>query len=402
MRAVRFGIALAVFGAAFCQTPPAPTTPFPDGRALIAESGNALHSARSYVIEQSIVVEISGGMQSRLQIPVSLAASNPGKLRIESNGSVGSTLVVSDGENTWMYLGPLKQYTKTPAASSPEALMKSLNPGIADMLSEMKTKDPFLSVKVVGEETVEMGGRKFECYVVESKLDKIDMPGTMKLVDGVMKMWIDKQTKLTLKQTATAIMQGGALRAPAEMNQTINLLSVKLNDPLPDSTFVFTPPAGAKEVAEFQGLVKARPDLSGKTAADFTLSSLDGKEYSLQALRGKVVLLDFWATWCVPCRKDMPSLEKIYSEFRDRGLVLLGMNVGEDAQTVGKFLAANKLSYPIVLAGENQMLEGYSVTAFPTVVLIDRDGTIFLYHVGSGSEADLRDALAKLGFSKSE
>jgi outer membrane lipoprotein-sorting protein/peroxiredoxin len=388
-------IGFLILPGVFAQTPP-------DARGLLKESGDALRESRSYIIEQSIVVELSGGLESRLQLPVKLAVSNPGKLRIESNGPVGNTLIVSDGENTWMYLGPLNQYTKTPAASSPEALMKSLNPGISDMIGKMQSKDPYLEVKLAGEEIIESGGVRHECFVIEAKLDKIDMPGDMKLVNGVMKAWVDKKTKLTWKQNATAVMQGGALRRPAEMNQTINLVSVKLNEPVPDSLFKFTPPEGAKEVKEFQGPVKANADLSGKEAADFKLSSLDGKEFSLPALRGKVVLLDFWATWCGPCRKDMPALQKIYAEFRDRGLVMLGMNVGEDKETVSKFLAANPLTYPIALAGQMEMLESYSVTAFPTVVLIDREGKIALYHVGSGSETEVREALQKLGLPKVE
>ena len=389
------GIGFLILPALLAQSPP-------DARALMKESGDALLGARSYIIEQSIVVEITGGLESRLQMPVKLAASSPGKLRIESNGAVGNTLIVSDGENTWMYLGPLKQYTRTPAASSAEALMKSLNPGIAEMIGNMQSKDPYLEVKLAGEEVIETGGRHYECFVVESKLDKIDMPGDMKLVNGVMKTWVDKKTRLTLKQTANAIMQGGVLRRPAEMNQTINILSVKLNEPVPESLFTFTPPEGAKEVKEFQGPVKANADLSGKDAADFKLSSLDGKEFSLQALRGQVVLLDFWATWCGPCRKDLPALEKIYGEFRDRGLVMVGMNAGEDKETVSKFLAANRLSYPIALAAGMEILQNYSVTAFPTLVLIDRDGKIVLYHVGSGSEVELREALGKLGLLKPE
>jgi len=374
----------------------------PDARTLLKETGDALRDAKSYVLEQSIAVELKGGLESRLQMPMKLAVSNPGKLRIESNGAVGNTLIVSDGENTWMYLGPLKQYTRTPAASSPDALMKSLNPGVADMLGKMQSKDPYLEVKLAGEEIIENGGARHECFVIEAKLDKIEMPGSMELLDGVMKTWVDKKTKLTWRQTATAIMKGATLRSPAEMNQSITLLSVKLNEPVSDSLFTFTPPEGAKEVKEFQGPVKANANLSGKDAADFKFRSLDGKEFSLQALRGKVVLLDFWATWCGPCRKDMPALERIYGEFGDRGLVMLGMNVGEDREAVSKFLAANKLSYPIVLAGQMEMLESYSVTAFPTVVLIGREGKIAMYHVGSGSESELREALAALGFSKPE
>jgi outer membrane lipoprotein-sorting protein/peroxiredoxin len=388
-------IALLILPVLFAQQPP-------DARTLLRETGDALRDAKSYALEQSIVVELTGGLESRLQMPVKLAVSNPGKLRIESNGAVGNTLIVSDGENTWMYLGPLKQYTKTPAASSPEALMKSLNPGVADMLGKMQSKDPYLEVELAGEEIIENAGARHECFVIEAKLDKIEMPGAMELVDGVMKTWVDKKTKLTWRQTATAIMKGATLSSPAEMYQSINLLSLNLNEPLPASVFTFTAPEGAKEVKEFRGPVKANANLSGKDAADFKLRSLDGTEFSLQALRGKVVLLDFWATWCGPCRRDMPALERIYSEFGDRGLVMLGMNVGEDRGAVSMFLAANKLSYPIVLAGQMEMLESYSVTAFPTVVLIDREGKIALYHVGSGSESELREALAALGFSKPE
>ena len=329
-------------------------------------------------------------------MPVKLAASNPDKLRIESNRPVGTTLIISDGENTWMYLGPLKQYTKTAAASSPEALMKSINPGIAEMVAQYQSKDPYRSVKVTGEEALEMDGKYFDCFVVEAALDNLKIPGAMLLTGGVMKMWIDKKTKLTLRQTASATMLGGSLLAPAQMNQTVNILSVKLNEPVPESMFHFTPPEGASEVQEFQGPVKANADLTGKAAADFKLNAMDGKEFSLSALRGKVVLIDFWATWCVPCRKDIPALEKIYADFHDRGLAMIGMNVGEGQDAVSKFLQQTKLSYPIILATDMTVLESYSVTAFPTLVLVNRDGKIVLYHVGSGSETELRAALTKL------
>lgn len=373
----------------------------PDARALLNESGKALHDYKSYVIEHEVVVEMQGGAESRLEMPVKLAASSPDKLRIESNGQLGSTLIVSDGENTWMYIGPFKQYTKTPAASSPEALMKSMNPGIGQMLEDLKSKDPYLSAKILGGESLQVSGKKFDCYVLEAVLDTMHLPGAMTLSDAVMKMWIDKNSKIVLKQTTTATIQGEALPTPAHMSQSTTVTSLKLNEPLADSMFKFTPPEGAKEVTEFKGPVKATADLTGKVAADFKLNSVDGKEYSLQSLHGKVVLLDFWATWCVPCRNDMPALQKVYQDFRDKGLVMLGMDVGEDQNTVDKFLLGTKLSYPIVLAGDADVVQDYKVTAFPTVVLIDSEGKIAMYHVGSGSDKQLRAALAKLGLSAS-
>src|SRR5438477_10795903 len=121
----------------------------PDVRTLLKQSGDALNTYKSYVLEQHLVVDAKGPTTTHMDMPVKLAASKPGKLRIESNGQLGMTLIVSDGENTWMYLGALKQYTKTPAASSPEALLKSINPGIGEMMEQFKAKDPYRSAKIV-------------------------------------------------------------------------------------------------------------------------------------------------------------------------------------------------------------------------------------------------------------
>jgi thiol-disulfide isomerase/thioredoxin len=334
---------------------------------------------------------------TRIEMFVKMAVSSPGKLRIESSSQIGNSLIVSDGEYTWMYLGVLKQYTKTAAASTPENLVRSLVPGMSSVMDQLKAKDPYLSVKIISEEPVEVDGRKFECYVVEARLDKISLPGSIDMTGGVQKVWIDKISKLSLKQTLTATMQGAAVSAPMQMNQAVTVLSQKLDAPVPDSLFTFTPPEGAKEVAEFKGPVKANADLTGQVAPDFKLKSIEGREFSLQDLRGKVVLLDFWATWCGPCRRDLPAIEKLNQEFNSKGLVVLGLNAGEDSATVSNFLLSTKLSYPILLAAESPIPQSYSVNAFPTVVLIDREGKIAFYHVGAASESALRENLAKLG-----
>jgi thiol-disulfide isomerase/thioredoxin len=217
------------------------------------------------------------------------------------------------------------------------------------------------------------------------------------MANGVQKMWIEKVSKLTLKQTMTATMQGGPLTAPAQMNQSVTVTSEKLDAPVPDSTFTFTPPEGAKLVTEFKGPLKANNDLTGQVAADFKLKALDGKEFSLQDLKGKFVLLDFWATWCIPCRRDLPVIEKLHQEFHRKGLVVLGVNADEEVEKVNEFLPTAKLTYPILPTADSGIVPNYSVKAFPTVVLIDADGKIVFYHVGAGGEKALRESLAKLG-----
>jgi len=111
------------------------------------------------------------------------------------------------------------------------------------------------------------------------------------------------------------------------------------------------------------------------------------------------VLLDFWATWCVPCRASMPSVERISQEYKDQGLVVLGVDTGEDRDTVQQFLQKTPMAYPAVLAGESGILEAYKVTAFPTFVLIGRDGKIAAYEVGFGGEGVLRGMLEKAGLA---
>jgi len=369
----------------------------PDARALLKETANVLLHHKSYQVDQRAVIDMGGPLPTRLEMTVKITVSNPGKLRIESSGKMGDSVIVSDGENTWMYVGILKQYTKTPAASTPESLVKSLVPGMSSVLDQLKAKDPYLSAKIVGEEPVEVDGKKIDCYVVEARLDKISLPGSIEMSNGVQKAWIDKVTKLSLKQTMTATVQGGPLTEPAQMNQASTVISQKLDENVPDSSFTFTPPEGAKQVAEFKGSVKANADLAGKPGADFTLKSVAGKEFSLQDLKGKFVLLDFWATWCAPCRQDLPVIEKLHQEFHRKGLVVLGIDAVEDSETVSQFLLTSKLSYPILLTADSGVLLSYSVSAFPTLVLIDADGKIVFYHVGAGGEKSLRENLAKLG-----
>ena len=369
----------------------------PDARVLLKETGDVLLKHKSYQVDQRAIVDMGGTLPARLEMVVKIIVSNPGKLRIESSSKVGDSLIVSDGEHTWMYLGTLKQYTKTAAASTPESLVKSMVPGMSGVMDQIKAKDPYLSAKIIGEELVEVDGQKIDCYVVEARLDTISLPGSVDMKGGVQKVWIDKVSKLSLKQTITATMEGGPLTAPAQMNQAVTIISQKLDTPVPDSSFTFTPPEGSKLVTEFKGPVKANADLTGQAAADFKLKSNTGKEFSLPDLKGKFVLLDFWATWCAPCRHDLPSVEKLHQEFHRKGLVVLGVNGGEDSETVNEFLLSSKLSYPILLTPDGGVMQSYKVSAFPTVVLIDADGKIVFYHVGAGGDKALRESLAKLG-----
>jgi peroxiredoxin len=134
----------------------------------------------------------------------------------------------------------------------------------------------------------------------------------------------------------------------------------------------------------------------GTEAANFSLKDLDGKSVELKAMRGKVVLLDFWATWCPPCRVEMPHLEKLHREFRDRGLLVVGINT-EDAKTARSFMKKNKYTFTTLIDGDLKTSGAYGVDSLPTVFVIDREGKIASHCVGAQSEEELREAIKKAG-----
>jgi len=115
---------------------------------------------------------------------------------------------------------------------------------------------------------------------------------------------------------------------------------------------------------------------------DFTLKSLSGKNLKLSEFRGQVVLLNFWASWCGPCRQEMPVLEEIQRRYKDLGFTILGVNVDEDSEKARTLLKEIPVSFPILLDAKNKTSELYELEAMPTTILIDRDGTMRYLHKG--------------------
>ena len=122
-------------------------------------------------------------------------------------------------------------------------------------------------------------------------------------------------------------------------------------------------------------------ELSG-AAPDFTLQSRDGREVSLSDLRGDVVMINFWATWCGPCRQEMPHLEALHQRYSDLGFTLLGVNVEENSRLSDEFLAETPVSFSILFDPKNGVSDLYDVVAMPSTVLVDRKGNMRFIHHG--------------------
>jgi peroxiredoxin len=129
-------------------------------------------------------------------------------------------------------------------------------------------------------------------------------------------------------------------------------------------------------VAALVGIVGLR-QRSASLAPDFVVPDLAGQAVRLSALRGKVVLLNLWATWCAPCREEMPSMERLYQRLRGRDFQLLAVSQDEDgAAAVKPFVAEMRLTFPILLDPDHQVGDRYEVWGYPETFLIDRAGRI--------------------------
>jgi peroxiredoxin len=121
--------------------------------------------------------------------------------------------------------------------------------------------------------------------------------------------------------------------------------------------------------------------LSG-AAPDFTLKSNQGSNIRLEELKGEVVMLNFWASWCGPCRQEMPLMNDIFAKYEDLGFTILAVNVDEDSADADRFLKAVPVDFPVVYDSTSKVSEMYEVDAMPTTVMIDRDGNKRFLHRG--------------------
>ncbi|MFC7370108.1 peroxiredoxin family protein [Fictibacillus iocasae] len=150
------------------------------------------------------------------------------------------------------------------------------------------------------------------------------------------------------------------------------------------------------KLSEKSGEVGLTP---GNTAPNFTLKNLEGQTVSLKDYRGKKVILNFWATWCPPCREEMPDMQKFYSENQDKDMEILAVNLThaeKDKKAIGEFADQYEVSFPILLDRKGETVNLFKAVSIPTTYFIDSEGTVQKVHIGPVTNHILQDITERI------
>jgi thiol-disulfide isomerase/thioredoxin len=370
----------------------------PDARALLQKVSETYRGLNSYRFEgvMSITVGGGGGIPQSFEVPLLVAAERSGRVRVDVRNPQMGMMLVSDGKQIVTFLPSLKQYTRKPAESPLDSAGALRSPQGSPLARYFQMLDGLKSAQIAGDAPITVGGKTSDCWVVRCDVTPPQALAADSSARAVATFWVDKSRSLVLHDSTTVSMRHPATGEQMAMDQVTGFSLGEVNGALPDSLFLFAAPAEAQEVQAFSmpGQQQAESELVGKKAPPFTLTDTQGRSVSLAAYKGRVVVLDFWATWCNPCRIEMPRVEKLHQELKSKGLVVLGVNYAESPELVKRFLAKTPYSFRILLDRKGEIGNKYRADAIPTLVVVGRDGLIKSYFRGVTEESRLRQAVA--------
>jgi len=350
-----------------------------DSKQIFLDAVKPLKNAESYEVEAKVVYSIHS--EKTGDKPVEIEQ----KFKIISKGNdlnflsvetqqQGNIQIFRNGSNLTVYSEKDKKYIEREAPKNPKLFLLIGGP---DLLDSIIFGDTELPSSLTIQQATEPSGAPTQNNEsqFQIKMDK----------GGEIKVWLamgnePKLTKVQSELPSNGISSGGIMN--------IYFDNWKLNSVKDESIFKFNPPEGVSKVE------KKKDETIEQKAPDFTLSTLDGKKVSLKDFKGKkVVVLDFWATWCPPCRRAMPIVQEVSNELKDKDVVFLAVNVDEDKAKVPDFVKNAGITLTVLLDTDGKVANSYNVTSIPRMFIIDKNGIIKAGH--SGFSAEMKEELKK-------
>lgn len=376
-----------------------------DAPAIVKELAKRCKEAKRYVWEGDVSVELQLGdlpLVKYTEGSVRIASGEWGRRYVSVRGEGSEPYITAcNGEKQWSYVPSKKQYCEEDGGDldvseagefadldirDKTTLAGLIGRGLFNMLTALPDRPYAMDVHGTAELRYE---KKRVKWPVIRLLSPRDETGGRSMVE------------LTL-DPATMTLGRFEWRGASYKNKQRMLIRITVNvgkfqmDEVPDSVFTFVPPEKAKRVDDLALPGQSTAVMLNKPAPDFDLPALSGDPVRLGDLKGKPVLLTFWATWCGPCRRELPVINLLHSRFKDSGLVVLGVN-DEDKDAARKYWQKESFSFRLLHDKKSAVHRMFRVRSIPTVVLIDKEGTIAKVLRGSHSEEEFTVALKSVG-----
>ena len=329
---------------------------------------------------------------------VSYARPNKFYLNLES-GKMGGQMI-SDGKTAYLYTPVLNKYMSVPAPENLSQIFDTIDYQIVgggfssmSLIESMCNPDPYkqimadvLKVEHIGQEKI--GADDCDHLRFTQKEFTWDMWVKQGKEPWIVQVTADMSKVLANKPGApagiSALLTCSYTNTQANVEPTAELLT-------------FKKPEGAQEVKSFLEDRSAAPasvhPLVNKPAPAFDLDTVDGAKFNLASQKGKVVVLDFWATWCGPCTMALPIITEVTSSLKDKDVVFLAVNIQETPEQIKQFLDKKNLKVSVGLDTEGKVAELYQVRGIPQTVIVGKDGNVAEVHVGFSP--DLKESFTK-------
>jgi thiol-disulfide isomerase/thioredoxin len=373
----------------------------PDYHKAKEKAAQVAESLQSYQITAQLTMEQkpAGAPQGmKFEATQTAAARMPDRLLVSIESPMFQQSWGTGAEKSWFffsqqqvcYLGEPTQLTRSlepeEAAGLDPNQIYNFYAGVGEyLLSNDVLVDP-----ETGSENLTLGDKEITCQVFNFQV--LDDDGVTPKGHG--SYHYDPASGLVLKASVTTLSNQNGMEMEGTMSSTIT--SFALNGQVADDQFTYQPANGVKVVDSFDKLLN--PDsMVGEMAPDISFTTFDGQTVNLRDYRGKVVFLDFWATWCGPCRMEMPHIQALHDEMKDTGEVVFIGASNEDQKTIENWLQKNPYTFKMVMVKPEDAQGKYNVTSIPAGFVIDREGMIKAHMIGAQSELQLRTALGKAG-----
>jgi peroxiredoxin len=374
-----------------------------EARGLLEKVAGAYQKLKSLELAGRVTLATDDGTQQRTHeasFESAFAAPNKFRHQIKDQPVLGST-----GEKVYGYSPADNVYFSEEAAKEKVS--------VGDLPKEqaalLRAQSPSLVMAISKDPAGEMMEDVEEISLGEpEQIDGKQHPALKLAVDGGERMTVlvDPETHLIRRASTDlrAVLEKQGRAGMKAALYTVDYTTVKPDAAVAEDRFAWAPPAGARDLAKMASARRGSAGgdgeasaLVGAEAPDFTLDGMDGKPVTLSDLKGSVVVLDFWATWCGPCVVAMPHLDKVYQDLKGDGLKVYAVNLREGPEKVKDFMETKGLSLPVLYDKEGEVAKQYGVQGIPTQVVVGKDGTVKKVIVGYDPNGDekLRALLAE-------